>query len=71
MTQDTGTDTDRGELFQVEGNGDIVEVTAYCVGCGEEVFNEHMLRDTVEDLDVEHPVHDRHECRERGMEAVR
>lgn len=61
---------DRDELFVVEGDDDIVEVTAYCVGCGEEVFNEHMLRDTVEDLDVENPVHDRYECREKGKEAV-
>jgi len=65
------TDADRSDLFEVEGDGDIVEVTAYCVGCGEEVFHEHMLSDTVEDLDVEYPVHDRHECREKGKEAVR
>lgn len=65
------TGADRSDLFEVEGDGDIVEVTAYCVGCGEEMFNEHMLSDTVEDLDVEYPVHDRDECREKGKEAVR
>lgn len=67
---DSSDGVDRDELFVVEGDGEIVEVTAYCVGCGEEVFNEHMMRDTVDDLDVEYPVHDRHECREKAKEAV-